>query len=253
MTDTPESQQPSPDAAVPHLYRCVGRLMTAWFTSERDLRPLVPAAFELPDRHRAFLKAYELKFGVVGRPYLRPAFSQYRQICVAVLAAPRGHQPMHVNLFMWEERGWSLQGGGNGASWNKKFADIEISRLFPLEEQRVDPADPPAYDIDVSTYGSPLMRFDGLLDGRPRIEPPPLNGFYFGGAPGDPVHALKLREPFLGAPWHGTGTLEFWASPHEVPLRPGDWSAASLGAVRVEGCCLQDVMFLRDYRDVTRL
>ncbi len=184
--------------------------MVAWFSCERELRPLVPAAFELLAPRRAFLKVYELKFGAFGQPYLRPAFSQYRQVCVTVLAAPRGQEPMHVNLFMWEERGWSMQGGGGGASWNKKLAD-----------------------------------------GRARIVPPPLNGFHFGGVAGGAVHALRLREPWLGDPWHGTGSLEFWPGPHEVPLRPGDWSASSLGRVEVEGCCLQDVSFLRDYRDVT--
>jgi len=238
---------------LPNLYRCLGRVLVAWFTTECDLRTLLPPVFKLETPHRAFLKAYELKFGAVGVPYLRPAFSQYRQICVTVLAGPPHEEPMHVNLFMWEERGWSMQGGGNGASWNKKMAEIEISRIFPIEEQRFDPAEPIAFDIDVSTYGHPLMRFDGLLDGKARIEPPPLNGFYFGGAAGAPVYALRLREPYLGAPWHGSGRLEFGASPHEVPLRPGDWSAATLGAVEVEGCCLQDVSFLRDYRDLTRL
>lgn len=235
----------------PHLFRCTGQVMQAWFRTEADLRSLVPKAFELSDPHRAFLKVYELKFGPVGQAYLRPAFSQYRQVGVTVMAAPAQQPPMHVNLFMWEERGWSMQSGGGDVRWHKKMAEIEITRIFPLERAESD--ETLAFNVDVSTLGVALMRFDGQLDGKVRMEPPPLNGFYFGGNEGEPVYALPLREPYLGPAWHGGGSLEFWASPHESPLRLGDWSAASLGNVVVEGFCVQDVRFLRDYRDLVRL
>jgi hypothetical protein len=235
--------------AAPKLIRVAGKVMQVTFTTEHDLRPFVSEAFELPDNHRAFAKVFDLKFGPVDRPFLPPAFSQYRQVSLAVLGGPKGMEARHINLLMWEQRGWSL--GYGGSLWHKKLADIEMTALYPVEELYRDPAEPVPYLVDVSTYGAPLMHFEGALDGVARMDPPAANGFYFGGNAGGDIYCLPLREAYLGEPWHGHGKLKFWRAPDEYPIpTPGDWRASAFGEVEVEGFCVQDITFMRDYGDL---
>jgi hypothetical protein len=248
-SETPQNLTETEAGSAPRLIRVAGKVTQILFTTENDLRPFVSEAFELADSHRAFAKVFELKFGPVDRPFLPPAFSQYRQVSLAVMGGPRGLEPRHINLLMWEQRGWSLGYGGD--LWHKKLADIEMTALYPVEERYRDPAVPTPFMVDVSTYGSPLMHFEGALDGVARIAPPPANGFYFGGRNGADIYCLPLREAYLGEPWHGGGTLKFWRSPDEYPTpTPGDWRASAFGDVEVEGFCVQDITFMRDYGDL---
>jgi hypothetical protein len=248
----------STEAAPPQQMRFCGKLMQAWFRTPLDLSELLPAGLEVDDPHRAFVKVYELKSRRIGAPMLAPGFSQYKQVCVSVLTTPtgaagEGRPARHTNLFMWEARGWAMGTGGLG--WNKKFADIEITQLWPVEERYREPGEAVPYRVDVRDQDAALMVFDGLIDGAPRVEPPPLNGFYLPDEGGAALYELLFEDSYLGEPLHGHGTLRFGSAPYELNVpavlrddegRPrGRWTAGVLGEVECEG--FQDVMFLRDF------
>lgn len=245
------------EAPAPRYARFVGTLAQAWFTTELDLSDFLPPSLEVVDPHRGFVKAYELKMRVLGTPTLPPAFSQYTQVAVSMLCRPAGTDLplMTGNLFMWEGRGWSM--GTGGLAWEKKLADIEITRLFPVEDLYRDDDERP-FRVDVSSLGNPVMLLDGELDGIERIAPPPLDGFYLESQGGATLYHLALEDSYLGPPKHGRASLSFRTLPNEQSLpasvprdehgKPlGQWSGGVLGDVDCEGLVVQDVMFLRDF------
>lgn len=224
-----------------------GRVAQAWFTTATDLNTLLPRPLVTATPHRGFLKVYQLKSAKVGGQPHPPAFSQYRQVCISVLAAPEALELRHYNLFMWEDRAWASRAGGI-PSWNKKQADIEMTWMFPVEDRFTDIDR--VFVADVTLATDTILHFESVLDGIRRIDPPPLSGFYCDGDDGA-LYVVPLRETYLGEPLNGHGSLTF-GEPNQIERHFGR-HPSMLGPVEVEGVTVQDVYFARVFSDLYKV
>jgi hypothetical protein len=250
---------------VPTRARFNGTLMQAWFTTDLDFAGMMPPSLEIVGpTNRAFIKVYDLKMRAVGGPQRRPGYSQYRQACVSTLVRPVGTdlEPRQHNFMMWEARPWAL--GTGGLAWPKRKATIEMTAIWPSEFLFQDSDEPLDYRVDIREYETPLMTFDGVLDGEKTIDLPPLNGFYIPDYDEMAVYLLPFVDTYYGEPkWGSKATLNFSPADGEVGApsvlkdsagRPlGRLGIGQLGDVQVEGFGVSDVMFLRQYDQIERI
>lgn len=222
--------------------RYTGRVLYVTFRTTADLSQWLPPPLQIDDPHEGFLKLYELKRRPEdGQPY-PPAFSQYYEACIAVLAAPPGETLRHYNLFMWVSHDWAMYKARSAFGWPKKMANINMTSTYPDDEGYDRDRDISEFNIDVDRYGYQIMRIRARLDATaPPKEKKPFNGFYTVRhipAPidgGDDVRELLVIEPrdgwFANEVW-GEATVEFGSAPDE--------ELDLLGAVEVTGCVLRD-------------
>jgi hypothetical protein len=194
------------------------------------------------DLHEGFLKLYELKRRPEdGQPY-PPAFSQYYEACVAVLAAPPGEILRHYNLFMWVSHDWALYKARSALGWPKKLANIAMTFTLPVSDPAAGAKEIREFNVDVDRYGYPIMRVKSFLDpAAPAKQSKPFNGFYtirHIPAPldgGDDIRELLVIEPrdgWFGNEIWGEATVEFGNAPDE--------ELELLGPVEVTACVLRD-------------
>lgn len=222
--------------------RYTGRVLYVTFRTDVDLGAWVPPPLVPVDPHMAFLKIYELKRRPETGPPLPPGFSQYREVCVTVLAAPPGDIPRHYNLFMWVDHDWAMYKAREALGWPKKLADIQLTATFPAAGHYDADADIATHRTDVSRWGYRILGVEATLDpATPATQSPPFNGFYTVRhlpAPigGDPVNELLVIEPrdgWFGTGIYGTATIEFADAPDE--------ELAALGTPEVTSAVLRDV------------
>lgn len=219
-----------------------GRVLYITFRTPADLSRWLPAPLKMEDVHEGFLKLYELKRRPVGGPPYPPAFSQYYEACVAVLAAPRGELPRHYNLFMWVSRDWALYKARSAFGWPKKIANIAMTSTYPDNGAYDRDKDVGEFNVDVDRYGYPIIRVRARLNAdAPAGRRVPFNGFYtirhipapIGST--DDVRELLVIEPragWFGAEVWGDATVDFGSAPDE--------ELEMLGPIEVTGCVLRD-------------
>ncbi len=237
--------------AVPHIFS--GRVCFVMVRTEADLTPFVPYPLVPGDDHRAFLKVYQLKYRPVGSVPKPPAFSQYLQVCLCVLAAPPGEPLGHYNLLLWELREWSL-GGAEPFGWRKKLASIEVTSLFPTPDRYDVDEGTNVYQAEVHQFGRPIVELRADLSGGGVPDPGLAAGFYSvryrdDGVPArrtatSEVTRITVEDPFLGPPVSGLGDLRITPgvgySPEEVEMLD------AFSALEVEGVVLRDIGWRRD-------
>jgi hypothetical protein len=214
--------------------RYSGRVLYVVFTTGADLSAWLPPPLQAADPHEGFLKVYELKRRPEHGEPLPPGFSQYREVCVTVLAAPPGEPARHYNLFMWVDRDWATYKAREAIGWPKKLADIEMT-MTTVDSQEV-------FDVDVTRHGYRIIAVRARLDPDAEPQPsPPFNGFYtvrhipapLGGDPVRELCVVETRDGWFGQGVYGTATVEFRDAPDE--------ELAALGEVTGTGCVLRDV------------
>ena len=217
-----------------------GRVLYVTFRTDADLSRWLPPPLELAEPREAFLKIYELRRRpVTGKPF-PPAFCQYNEACITVMAAPPGEVPRHYNLFMWVTHDWALYKARAALGWPKKIANIALTSTYPPEDRKE--AGAAGFEVDVDRYGYALIRVRARLDrNTPAAQGRPFNGFYtvrhipapVGG--GEDIRELLVIEPrdcwFRNAVW-GSATVEFGDAPDE--------ELGLLGPVEVTSCVLRD-------------
>ena len=222
--------------------RYTGRVLYVTFKTAADLSQWLPPPLEMDDPHEAFLKLYELKRRPEnGKPY-PPAFSQYYEACIAVLAAPPGEVPRHYNLFMWVTHDWAIYKARAAFGWPKKIANIAMTFTYPDNDGNDRDHGVSEFNIDVDRYGYPIMRVRAQLDpAAPAKKKKPFNGFYtirhipapLGG--GDDIREMLVIEPrdgWFGNEVWGETTIEFGNAPDE--------ELELLDPVEVTSCVLRD-------------
>lgn len=222
--------------------RYTGRVLYVSFRTDADLSSWLPEPLRAVDPHAGFLKIYELKRRPEHGPALPPGFSQYREVCVTVLAGPPGEPARHYNLFMWVDRDWAMYKAREALGWPKKLADIHLTTTFPgdgrydLDEGTSD------YGVDVTRWGYRIMSVRARLDASAPEQPtPPFNGFYtirhqpepIGGEPTRELLVIETRDGWFRAGTYGTATVQFADAPDE--------ELAALGEPEVTGCVLREV------------
>lgn len=222
--------------------RYTGRVLYVTFRTRADLSKWLPPPLQMENVHEGFLKLYELKRRPVdGVPY-PPAFSQYYEACIAVLAAPPGEIYRHYNLFMWVSHDWALYKARSAIGWPKKIASIAMTFNYPDGQDYDRDCENSAFDVDVHRYGYPIISVRAKLSSKKAAgERQPFNGFYtVRNIPspidgGERVCELLVVEPqdgWFGAETWGEATVELNDAPDEE-LR-------LLGPVEVTGCVLRD-------------
>lgn len=222
--------------------RYTGRVLYVTFRTEANLADWLPTPLQMDDPHEAFLKIYELKRRPEkGEPY-PPAFSQYHEACITVLAAPPGEVMRHYNLFMWVTHDWAIYKARAAFGWPKKLANISMTSIFPGGNRHDRDSEIDQFNVDVDRYGYPIIRVRAKLNpDAPAKTTKPFNGFYTVRhipAPvdgGDDIRELLVIEPrdgWFGDEIWGEATVEFENAPDE--------ELALLGPVEVTGCVLRD-------------
>lgn len=222
--------------------RYTGRVLYVSFTTDVDLSAWLPAPLEMANPNEGFLKIYELKRRPEHGIALPPNFSQYREVCVTVLAGPPGLPARHYNIFMWVDRDWALYKAREAFGWPKKLADIHVTATYPGEDR---------YDLDDGTtiYRADMSRWGyRVLSVRAELDPtaaeqttPPFNGFYtvrhlpapIDGEAVSEILQIETRDGWFRGGTFGTAEIDFWDAPDE--------ELASLGTPTVTGCVLREV------------
>lgn len=222
--------------------RYTGRVLYVTFRTDIDLSAWLPDPLVMADPHEAFLKVYQLKRRPEHGAALPPNFSQYREVCVTVLAGPPGEPARHYNLFMWVDRDWAMYKAREALGWPKKLADIHVTNTFPGDGRHDLDDGTSAYAADMSRWGYRVLSVRARLDPEAAPQPiPPFNGFYTvrhlpAPLDGDPVAELLLietRDGWFREGIFGTAEIEFFDAPDE--------ELAALGSPTVTGCVLRDV------------
>ena len=222
--------------------RYTGRVLYVMFETDADVNAWLPPPLRAVDPHEAFLKIYQLKRRPEHGAPLPPAFSQYHEACVTVLAAPPGEPARHYNLFMWVDRDWATYKAREVLGWPKKLATIDITETFPTPDRYDHDAEVATFSAAVSRYGYPLMHINATLDPDADPQPgPPFNGFYTvrhlpAALDGDSVSELlviETRDAWFGEGTSGEAEVQFFGAPDE--------ELDLLGRPRVTGCVLRDV------------
>lgn len=219
-----------------------GRVLYVNFKTEADLSRWLPPPLQMDDCHEGFLKLYELKRRPEdGQPY-PPAFSQYYEACIAVLAGPPGDVLRHYNLFMWVSRDWAMYKARSAFGWPKKLANISMTSTYPVKDQYDVDQEIRDFNVDVDRYGYSIVKVRAKLDpAAPAKKKRPFNGFYTVRhipAPldgGDDIRELLVIEPrdgWFGNEVWGEATVEFGDAPDE--------ELQLLGSVVVTDCVLRD-------------
>jgi hypothetical protein len=222
--------------------RYTGRVLYMTFRTGADLSRWLPPPLETPDPHAGFIKLYELKRRPEDGPALPPAFSQYHEACVTVLAAPPGEDPRHYNLFMWVDRDWATYKARETFGWPKKLADIDITRTYRSDDRYDRDEGTSIFSAEVVRHGYPILRVTAELD--PAADPqqvPPFNGFYtvrhlpasVGGEPLRELLVIETRDGWFGPGTYGTGRAEVFDAPDE--------ELGLLAPIEITGCVLRDV------------
>lgn len=222
--------------------RYTGRVLYVTFRTKADLSQWIPPPLQPADPHEGFLKLYELRRRPEsGKPY-PPAFSQYYEACVAVLAGPPGEPLRHYNLFMWVSHDWAMYKARSALGWPKKLANIAMTLTHPVESTHGRDRDDSEFNVDVDRYGYPIIRVRASLNrAAPAGQTKPFNGFYtvrhipapLGG--GEDIRELLVIEPrdgWFGNEVWGDATVEFGTAPDE--------ELEQLGPVEVTACVLRD-------------
>ncbi len=222
--------------------RYTGRVLYVTFRTPADLGQWLPPPLVAADPHEGFLKVYELKRRPEhGEPY-PPSFSQYREVCVTVLAGPPGEALRHYNLFMWVNRDWATYKAREALGWPKKLADIEVTTTFPASGRYDADVGTRAFAADVVRHGYPLIRVRAALDpDAPEQPTPPFNGFYtvrhipapIGGDAIRELLVIETRDGWFGDGTYGQATVELGEAPDE--------ELGLLAPAEVTGCVLRDV------------
>ena len=225
-----------------HADRYTGRVLYVTFKTAADLSQWLPPPLQLDDPHEGFLKLYELKRRPEdGEPY-PPAFSQYYEACIAVLAAPPGELLRHYNLFMWVSHDWALYKARAAFGWPKKIANIAMTAATRDSAGTKPGRATSEFNIDIDRYGYPLMRVRAQLD--PAAAPKqkkPFNGFYTvrhipspidGGEDIRELLVIETRDGWFSDEVWGEATVEFGAAPDE--------ELDLLGRVQVTDCVLRN-------------
>jgi len=222
--------------------RYTGRVLYVTFRTQADLSRWLPPPLQIDDAHEGFLKLYELKRRPEGGQPYPPAFSQYYEACVAVLAAPPGELLRHYNLFMWVSHDWALYKARSAFGWPKKIANIAMTFTYPDKDEYDRDREIREFNVDVDRYGYPIIRVRAQLDPAASAgQRKPFNGFYtirhipapVGG--GEDIRELLVIEPrdgWFGDEVWGEATVEF----HDAP----DEELGALGPVDVTECVLRD-------------
>lgn len=222
--------------------RYTGRVLYVTFRTAADLSNWLPPPLETPDSHVGFIKLYELKRRPENGPPLPPAFSQYHEACVTVLAAPPDEQLRHYNLFMWVDRDWATYKARETLGWPKKLADIDITRTFRGSQRYDRDGGTSRFSASVVRHGYPVMRVRAELDPDAAEQPvPAFNGFYtvrhlpasLGGEPLRELLVIETRDGWFGDATYGTAEVETFDAPDE--------ELGLLSPIEVTGCVLRDV------------
>jgi len=225
-----------------HADRYTGRVLYVTFKTATDLSRWLPPPLQMDNRHEGFLKLYELKRRPEdGQPY-PPAFSQYYEACIAVLASPPGGMFRHYNLFMWVSHDWAMYKARSAFGWPKKLANISMTSTYPDNETYDRDREISDFNVDVDRHGYSIIRVRAQLDpAAPAKEKKPFNGFYtirHIPAPldgGEDIRELLVIEPRDG--WFGD---EVWGEATVVFGNAPDEELELLGPVVVTGCVLRD-------------
>jgi Acetoacetate decarboxylase (ADC) len=253
MTDTTVEAQ-APDTEAPEYVAATfsGSLFFLMLESDVDLSPWVPYPLQLVDPHKFFVKVYQLRMRPKPGAPRSPAFSQYTQACVTVLAAPPGQEPGHHNLVLWEEREWSITPDQIG--WRKKLASVDTTFLFPTDDRFDADEGTDEYQADVHLDGKPLMTLRANLDGSTGEADPGVSGGFFAVSfddDGDPllgtasatVNRVDVANLILTPPTTGTGSVEFFES---TTYEPGENALVrALNAAKVTGAAMRNVGWTR--------
>ena len=221
--------------------RYTGRVLYVTFRTAVDLSQWLPPPLQMDDPHEGFLKLYELKRRPEnGQPY-PPAFSQYYEACIAVLAAPPGEVPRHYNLFMWVSHDWAMYKARSAFGWPKKLANIAMTFTYPDKDVYDRDREISEFNVDVDRYGYPVMRVRSQLDpAAPAKNKKPFNGFYTirhipapidGGEDIRELLVIEPRDGWFGDEIWGEATVEFANAPDE--------ELELLGPVQVTDCVLR--------------
>lgn len=219
-----------------------GRVLYVTFRTGTDLSKWLPAPLQMEDVHEGFLKLYELKRRPVdGKPY-PPAFSQYYEACVAVLAAPPGELLRHYNLFMWVSHDWALYKARAAFGWPKKLASIAMTFTYPDGNGYDRDRENSEFSVDVHRYGYPIIRVRAELNKSAVAgNRKPFSGFYTvrhipapidGGEDIRELLVIEPRDGWFGDEVWGQATVEFGDAPDE--------ELGLLGSVEVTDCVLRD-------------
>jgi hypothetical protein len=221
--------------------RYTGRVLYVTFRTDVDLSEWLPAPLQMTDPHDGFLKIYELKRRPEHGPPLPPNFSQYREVCVTVLAGPPGEPARHYNLFMWVDRDWAMYKAREALGWPKKLADIHLTTTYPGADRYDIDEGTTAFSVDMSRWGYRIASVRAHLDPTAPPQPtPPFNGFYtvrhlpapIGGEAIRELLVIETRDGWFRGGTFGTATIEFFDAPDE--------ELGALGTPTVTGCVLRE-------------
>lgn len=222
--------------------RYTGRVLYVTFRTAADLSQWLPPPLQMDDPHTGFLKLYELKRRPEnGQPY-PPAFSQYYEACIAVLAGPSGSVLRHYNLFMWVSRDWAMYKARSAFGWPKKLANINMTSTYPDGDAYDRDREVSEFSADVDRYGYSIIKVRAQLDpAAPAGNRQPFNGFYTvrhipapldGGEDIRELLVIEPRDGWFGNEVWGEATVEFGSAPDE--------ELELLGTVVVTDCVLRD-------------
>jgi|GEM_PF-1475490 len=225
--------------------RYTGRVLYVTFRTKSDLSRWLPLPLHMENPHEGFLKIYELKRRPEnGKPY-PPAFSQYHEACVTVLAAPPGEIARHYNLFMWVTHDWAIFKARAAFGWPKKIANINMTSLFASEGRYDNDPGSHQFNVDVDRYGYQIIKVRAVLnlECSPQ-DTKPFNGFYTVRHIPAPLGEEDIREILVIEPrdgWFGPGiwgeaNIEFGDAPDE--------ELSQIGPVTVTGCVLRDTKWI---------
>ena len=222
--------------------RYTGRVLYVTFRTPAELTQWLPPPLQMDDVHEGFLKLYELKRRPEGGLPYPPAFSQYYEACIAVLAAPPGELLRHYNLFMWVSHDWALYKARSAFGWPKKIASIAMTFTYPDKDEYDRDLEISEFNVDVHRYGYPIMRVRAeLSSATPAGQKKPFNGFYTirhipapvdGGEDIRELLVIEPRDGWFGDEVWGKATVEFDDAPDE--------ELGLLGPVEVTDCVLRD-------------
>jgi acetoacetate decarboxylase len=225
-------------------YSYTGRVFYATFKSKTNLQDWLPEPLKAVNPNEGFVKVYSLKRRPEFGDYAPPGFSQYQEVCIAVMATAPGFDltPRHYNLFMWVDHDWALFRAREVHGWPKKLAQIDFTSIFPHSDGYDRDGRSSRLQVNVSRYGYRILSVEATLDGsNSEYAMPPFGGFYtyrriaapLGSSPIEELLVIETRDAWLGEPTFGTASLEFGSGPdEEVNL---------LGDVTIAGCLIRDI------------
>ncbi len=219
-----------------------GRVLYVTFRTPADLSQWLPPPLQMGNVHEGFLKLYELKRRPEGGLPNPPAFSEYTEACITVLAAPPGEVLRHYNLFMWVSHDWALYKGRSAFGWPKKIASTVMAFSYPNGDKTDADRQLCELNVDVDRYGYPLMRVKARLDPAASAgQKKPFNGFYTirhipapvdGGEDIRELLVIETRNGWSRDEIWGEATVEFSDAPDE--------ELGILGLVEVTDCVLMN-------------